>query len=119
MAANWDEACYPEPGRIDIDRQGPPHLAFGYGPHHCVAPRLAQMEAELLLTALVERLPDLRLAVEPGEVVWQKDVLIRRVSIGGGVVWRPRRFGVLRRVLRDGDGDHAGPVWGRAIGSGA
>ncbi|MFB6810365.1 cytochrome P450 [Streptomyces sp. NPDC056387] len=39
VAANGDESCYPEPGRIDIDRQGRPHLAFGYGPHHCVAPR--------------------------------------------------------------------------------
>lgn len=77
VAANWDEACYPEPGRIDIDRQGRPHLAFGCGAHHCVAPLLARLEAELLLTTLVERLPDLRLAVDPGEVIWQKNVLIR------------------------------------------
>ncbi|MGI5478740.1 cytochrome P450 [Streptomyces lavendofoliae] len=86
VAANWDESCYPEPDRIDIDRQGPPHLAFGHGPHHCVAPLLARMEAELLLTALVERLPELRLAVDPGEVVWQKDVLIRG-PVGLPVTW--------------------------------
>ncbi|MFJ8802880.1 cytochrome P450 [Streptomyces sp. NPDC102487] len=86
VAANWDESCYPEPGRIDIDRQGPPHLAFGHGPHHCVAPLLARLEAELLLTTLVERLPDLRLAVDPGEVVWQKDVLIRG-PVGLPVTW--------------------------------
>ncbi|KUL58479.1 MULTISPECIES: cytochrome P450 [unclassified Streptomyces] len=77
VAANWDEQCYPEPHRFDIDRKGPPHLAFGYGPHHCVAPLLARMEAELLLTTLLTRLPDLRLAVEPADVPWQKDVLIR------------------------------------------
>ncbi|MFI2615307.1 cytochrome P450 [Streptomyces sp. NPDC018584] len=77
VAANWDERCYPEPHRIDIDREGPPHLAFGYGPHHCVAPLLARMEAELLLTTLLARLPDLRLAVDPAQVPWQKDVLIR------------------------------------------
>lgn len=77
VAANWDERCYPAPHRIDIDRKGPPHLAFGYGPHHCLAPLLARMEAELLLTTLITRLPGLRLAIDPGEVVWQKDVLIR------------------------------------------
>ncbi|MEV0125791.1 cytochrome P450 [Streptomyces sp. NPDC050703] len=77
VAANWDDRCYPEPHRIDIDRKGPPHLAFGYGPHHCVAPLLARLEAELLLTTLLARLPDLRLAVDPANVPWQKDVLIR------------------------------------------
>ncbi|MFF8656056.1 cytochrome P450 [Streptomyces huasconensis] len=77
VAANWDDRCYPEPHRIDIDREGPPHLAFGYGPHHCVAPLLARMEAELLLTTLLTHLPDLRLAVTPENVPWQKDVLIR------------------------------------------
>jgi cytochrome P450 len=77
VAANWDERCYPAPHRIDIDREGPPHLAFGHGPHHCLAPLLARMEAELLLTTLITRLPHLRLAIDPGNVPWQKNVLIR------------------------------------------
>lgn len=77
VAANWDERCYPDPHRIDIDRKGPAHLAFGYGPHHCLAPLLARMEAELLLATLLARLPGLRLAAEPGDVRWQKDALIR------------------------------------------
>ncbi|MDF3142042.1 MULTISPECIES: cytochrome P450 [unclassified Streptomyces] len=76
-AANWDDRCYPHPERIDFDRQGPAHLAFGHGPHHCVAPLLARMEAELLLTTLVTRLPELTLAVPAGQVPWQTDVLIR------------------------------------------
>ncbi|MFE0733919.1 cytochrome P450 [Streptomyces sp. NPDC058855] len=86
VAANWDESCHPEPDRIDTDRQGRPHLAFGHGPHHCVAPLLARLEAELLLTTLIDRLPDLRLAVDPGEVVWQRDVLIRG-PVGLPVTW--------------------------------
>ncbi|MFE6199247.1 cytochrome P450 [Streptomyces sp. NPDC057838] len=77
VAANWDERVYPDPHLIDIDRDGPPHLAFGHGPHHCLAPLLARLEAELLLTTLITRLPGLRLAVDPHEVVWQKNVLIR------------------------------------------
>jgi cytochrome P450 len=77
VAANWDERVYPDPHLIDVDRDGPPHLAFGYGPHHCLAPLLARLEAEVLLTTLITRLPGLRLAIDPHDVVWQKDVLVR------------------------------------------
>ncbi|MFF8293796.1 cytochrome P450 [Streptomyces sp. NPDC016309] len=77
VAANWDERVYPDAGRIDFDRQGPPHLAFGNGPHFCVGPLLAHLEAEVLLATLTARLPSLRLAVPRQEVPWQTNVLIR------------------------------------------
>lgn len=77
VAANWDEQVYRDPGRIDLDRNGPPHLAFGHGPHVCVGPLLARMEAEVVLSTLISRFPAMRLAVPPGEMNWQTDVLIR------------------------------------------
>ncbi|MEH6373482.1 cytochrome P450 [Streptomyces sp. KLMMK] len=77
VAANWDEQVYPDPGRIDVDRQGPPHVAFGHGPHFCVGPMLARMESELLLATLARRLPTMRLATPRTEVRWQTEVLIR------------------------------------------
>ncbi|MEU1074598.1 MULTISPECIES: cytochrome P450 [unclassified Streptomyces] len=77
VAANWDEAVYPDPGRIDFERQGPPHLAFGFGPHSCVGPLLARMEAEVLLSTLVGRFPSMRLAIPVEDMNWQTDVLIR------------------------------------------
>ncbi|WP_234391920.1 cytochrome P450 [Streptomyces sp. WM6378] len=77
VAGNWDEQVYPDPDRIDIERQGPPHLAFGHGPHYCVGPLLARMEAEVLLSTLLNRLPDLRLAVPAEQVRWPTGVLIR------------------------------------------
>ncbi|MFE3180951.1 cytochrome P450 [Streptomyces violascens] len=77
VAANWDELVYPDPERIDVERQGPPHLAFGHGPHYCVGPLLARMESEVLLSTLLNRLPDLRLALPPEQVRWQTNVLIR------------------------------------------
>ncbi|MFD9818937.1 cytochrome P450 [Streptomyces violascens] len=77
VAANWDELVYPDPERIDVERQGPPHLAFGHGPHYCVGPLLARMESEVLLSTLINRLPDLRLALPPEQVRWQTNVLIR------------------------------------------
>ncbi|QLE75133.1 cytochrome P450 [Streptomyces rectiverticillatus] len=77
VAANWDEQVYPDPGRIDVDRQGPPHVAFGHGPHFCVGPMLARMESELLLATLARRLPTMRLATPRTQVRWQTEVLIR------------------------------------------
>ncbi|MFC0596847.1 cytochrome P450 [Streptomyces palmae] len=77
VAANWDERVYPDPDRVDVDREGPPHLAFGFGPHVCVGPLLARMEAEVLLSTVVTRLPELELAVPAEQVKWQTDVLIR------------------------------------------
>lgn len=77
VAANWDEEVYPEPGRIDFERQGPPHVAFGHGPHFCVGPLLARMESEVLLATLADRLPGLRLAIPADRVRWQTEVLIR------------------------------------------
>ncbi|HTZ65823.1 MAG TPA: cytochrome P450 [Solirubrobacteraceae bacterium] len=44
-AANRDPACYQEPDRLDLARSGPPHLAFGNGPHYCVGAGLARLEA--------------------------------------------------------------------------
>ncbi|GGR28269.1 cytochrome P450 [Streptomyces netropsis] len=77
VAANWDEEVYPDPDRIDFDRQGPPHVAFGHGPHFCVGPLLARMESEVLLSTLARRLPELRLAIPADQVRWQTEVLIR------------------------------------------
>ncbi|THA46494.1 cytochrome P450 [Streptomyces sp. A1136] len=77
VAANWDQRVYPDPARIDFERQGPRHLAFGHGPHYCLGPLLARMESEVLLSTLISRLPGLRLTVPAQQVRWQTDVLIR------------------------------------------
>ncbi|MDA3645442.1 cytochrome P450 [Saccharopolyspora indica] len=86
VTANWDPAVFPDPERIDLDRVEVPHLAFGHGPHYCVGPLLARMEAQVLLEVLLSRLPDLRLAVAPQEVAWQRDVLIR-TPVALPVMW--------------------------------
>ncbi|MFI6290857.1 cytochrome P450 [Nonomuraea sp. NPDC050790] len=62
-AANRDEAAFP--GDLDLDRRAARHLAFGHGPHQCLGNNLARAELEAALTALLDRLPTLRLSVAP------------------------------------------------------
>ncbi|WP_216826897.1 cytochrome P450 [Streptomyces hundungensis] len=41
------------------------HLAFGHGIHHCLGAPLARLELTLGLPMLLNRFPELALAVEP------------------------------------------------------
>ena len=63
-AANRDPERYPEPDRFDITRKDVHHHSFGGGAHFCLGAPLARLEAQLAITALVERFPNLRLADE-------------------------------------------------------
>jgi cytochrome P450 len=63
-AANHDPADYDRPDEFVLDRDWaalPPHLAFGYGVHHCVGTHLARLEAQLALSVMYRRLPNLRM----------------------------------------------------------
>ncbi len=60
-AANRDPAQYPDPDRLDIGRESIRPLSFGGGIHHCLGAQLARLEAELVFTALIERLPNITL----------------------------------------------------------
>jgi len=77
LAANRDPSVFPDPDTIDFSRSPNPHVAFGFGPHFCPGNMLARMEEELLLDAVLDRLPGLRLAVPAGEVPFKKGALIR------------------------------------------
>ncbi|MEV5599490.1 cytochrome P450 [Streptomyces sp. NPDC052496] len=56
------------PDGFDITRESGPHMAFGYGLHHCVAAPLVKMEMAATYPALLDRFPGLRLAVPPDEI---------------------------------------------------
>lgn len=53
-AANRDPARYAHPDRLDLTRDGPPHLAFGNGPHFCVGAGLARLEAQETFNRLAQ-----------------------------------------------------------------
>jgi len=61
-SANRDPAAYPDhPDRLDIARPNVRPLSFGGGIHYCLGAQLARIEAEIAITTLLRRLPELRL----------------------------------------------------------
>lgn len=66
--ANRDPEVFEDPNRIDFTRGARNHLAFGFGPHQCLGQNLARLELEVVLAAVLKRLPTLRLAVPVGDV---------------------------------------------------
>ncbi|MGW2567884.1 cytochrome P450 [Streptomyces sp. NPDC001537] len=77
LAANRDPDVFPDPETIDFTRTPNPHVSFGFGPHYCPGGMLARLESQLLVDALLDRVPGLRLAVPPGQVPFKKGALIR------------------------------------------
>ncbi len=74
-AANRDPRAYTDPDRVDFDRDGPPHLAFGFGLHICLGFPLARLEGQLALPAVLARWPALALADAPLE--WLNSMVFR------------------------------------------
>jgi cytochrome P450 len=73
--ANWDERQFPEPGRLDLQREDGPHVGFGYGRHQCVGGQLARMELQIVLHTLLRRIPTLKLAIPLEDVSFKHDAL--------------------------------------------
>jgi cytochrome P450 len=67
-AANHDCAAFPDPDRFDVDRQASGHVGFGHGARYCIGAPLARIELQAVFSQLIPRFPDMRLAVESGEL---------------------------------------------------
>ncbi|MCK9520581.1 MAG: cytochrome P450 [Dehalococcoidia bacterium] len=61
-AANHDPAVHADPHRFDIAREDPKHQSFGGGAHYCLGAPLARAEAQVAVTTLLRRFPNLHLA---------------------------------------------------------
>lgn len=68
VSANFDPREYADPERLDLTRRpsgrGDGHVGFGNGAHYCLGAALARQEAEVALSMLTRRFPDLALATE-------------------------------------------------------
>jgi cytochrome P450 len=65
-AANRDPRVFPEPHRLDLDRENAgKHLAFAAGPHYCIGAALARLEGRTIFEAMLERMPEIIRAGAP------------------------------------------------------
>jgi cytochrome P450 len=78
-SANRDERAFADPDAVDVDREGPRHLGFGHGIHHCLGAGLARLEGAIAITSLLGRFPRLRPAVPIDSLRWDR---------GDGIVLR-------------------------------
>ena len=60
-AANRDPARWDRPDEYDITRKFRPSLGFGQGAHICLGMHVARAEMTIAISALLDRLPNLRL----------------------------------------------------------
>jgi cytochrome P450 len=74
-SGNRDPDQFEDPERFDVTRNPNNHLGFGFGIHHCLGAPLARMEAQVALTSLVRRAPDLAMTV--GDVTYKSNVVLR------------------------------------------
>jgi cytochrome P450 len=61
ISANLDPQRFPDPMRVDLDREDKAHITFNAGPHRCVGSHLARLELQIFFEELLARLPEFRL----------------------------------------------------------
>jgi cytochrome P450 len=64
LAANHDEHEFERPDDIVLDRTPNRHVAFGLGPHRCIGSHLARVMFEVMVKAVLDRIPDYRVDVD-------------------------------------------------------
>jgi cytochrome P450 len=58
LAANHDDQAFERPDEIILDRSPNRHVAFGLGPHRCIGSHLARLMSEVMVKAVLDRIPD-------------------------------------------------------------
>jgi len=74
-AANRDPEHFDDPERLDVTRADNQHLSLSQGIHYCLGAPLARLESQVAFIALLERYPDLRLAIDSPQ--WGDNLILR------------------------------------------
>jgi cytochrome P450 PksS len=77
ISANRDESVFDRPDELDLGREPNRHLAFAFGAHYCLGNQLARLEGRMALQALVDRFPNMRLAVPKDELAYKPTQSLR------------------------------------------
>ncbi len=77
-AANRDPRAYADPDALDIDRDGPSHLAFGFGAHICLGFPLARTEGQVAFPAVLQRYAHIEPATETRQ--WLNSLVFRGMT---------------------------------------
>ena len=91
-SANFDESVFGDPENFRIDRDPNGHVAFGFGTHFCMGNQLARLELKTMLSKVLTRMPDLRLADDAA-------LPLRPANFVSGLEAMPVVFTPGRRVL--------------------
>ena len=65
VSGNRDEAAFPNPDQLVLDRTAPRLLSFGSGIHHCIGFRLARMQLQHMWQGMFDRFSSFELIDEP------------------------------------------------------
>jgi cytochrome P450 PksS len=76
-SANRDESQFKRPNDLDITRDPNKHLSFGLGIHFCLGASLARVEGQITINALLQRIPNLQLAVPAQSLKWRRGMVLR------------------------------------------
>ena len=88
-SANRDDSVFSDPDEIKFDRASEgSHLAFGKGEHFCLGAALARMEGRVGINAWLNRMSEISLDMDPGDVEYLPSFALR------GITRLPLRFTV-------------------------
>lgn len=79
-SANRDATQFQNPETLDIKRHDAPHLSLGHGIHHCLGSALARLEAQVAISYLLRRFPNIELAVSRHELRYAPEIFIHKLQ---------------------------------------
>lgn len=77
-SANRDPRAYADPDRLDLHRDGVPHLTFGYGIHLCLGFALARVEGQVAFPKVLQAFRHIEPATERQE--WINSLVFRGMT---------------------------------------